>query len=94
MLRELAWSGEQLALYCNAALRKCDENVFVNSNIKTEVEVLSPSQIQMQPDEFIQELQTIKDTPSSINSNNIILYFNKKKKRTSNLIPLFYIMQN
>lgn len=54
---------------CTTNQEKVDENVFVNSNTKTEVEVLSPSQIQMQPDEFIQELQTIKDTPSSINQD-------------------------
>lgn len=29
MIRKRAWSGQQLALYCNAALCTCDENVFV-----------------------------------------------------------------
>ena len=54
---------------CTTNQETVDENVLVNPNWKTEVEVLSPSQVQTQPDEFIQELQTMKDTPSSVNQD-------------------------
>lgn len=54
---------------CTTNQETVNENVLVNPNWKTEVEVLSPSQVQTQPDEFIQELQTMKDTPSSVNQD-------------------------
>lgn len=55
---------------CTTTEEKVEENVFVSPNWRTEVEVLSPSQVQTQPDEFIQELQTIKDLPANNNQDN------------------------
>ena len=54
---------------CTTNQETVNENVLVNPNTKTEVELLSPSQVQTQPDEFIQELQTMKDTPFSVNQD-------------------------
>ena len=50
---------------CTTTEKNIDENLYVMDPNWTQVEVLSPSQVKTQPDEFIQELQTIKDLPPS-----------------------------
>ena len=59
-----------------------EENFFVDSNLTTQVEVIPPSQVKTQPDEFLESLQTIKDIPDNqVKKGSDIKWLSKKLRK-------------